>query len=215
MQIAITDDCQPEKALALSQKLGLPFAQQLKAAPPMLLGWWQDPKQPATLNGSPDYKLALFPQNSGPVFIDFIQGKKNHRRLFGGGKNQPLARAILAQQQPHIIDATAGMGGDGFVFASLGCQVTLIERSPIVAALLADALDRAQHPDTPPEICAITERMTLIQADAADYLSQSDVLCDVVYCDPMYPEKGKQLQHPRKCRRYNNWSVPIKTVKTF
>lgn len=198
MQIAIIEDYLPERAQALSQKLGLPFAKQLKTPPSMLLGWWQDPKQPATRNGSPDYKLALFPQNSGPVYIDFIQGKKNHRRLFGGGKNQPLARAILAQQQPHIIDATAGMGGDGFVFASLGCQVTLIERSPIVSALLADALERAQHPDTPPEIRAITERMTLIQADAADYLSQPDVYCDVVYCDPMYPEKKKAAAAPKE-----------------
>lgn len=164
----------------------------------MQLGWWQDPKRPCTPNGSPDYKLALFPAHSGPVYIDFMQGKKNHRRQFGGGKGQPLARAVLAQQQPHIIDATAGMGGDGFVFASLGCQVTLIERSPIIAALLADAIERTQQVETPSEIRAIMDRITLIQADAADYLIQQKPLCEVIYCDPMYPDKKKTAAAPKE-----------------
>ncbi|NCN43949.1 MAG: 16S rRNA methyltransferase [Piscirickettsiaceae bacterium CG_4_9_14_3_um_filter_43_564] len=198
MLIAITETALPERAHALATKLGLPLTKELDAPPLMQLGWWQDPKQPCTTDGSADYKLALFSNMSGPVFIDFIQGKKNHRRQFGGGKGQPLARAVLAQQQPHIIDATAGMGGDGFVFAGLGCQVTLIERSPIIAALLADAIERTQHPDTPKDIRAIMERMTLIEADAADYLSQGAVHCDVVYCDPMYPEKKKTAAAPKE-----------------
>jgi len=84
------------------------------------------------------------------------------------------------------------------VFAGLGCQVTLIERSPIIAALLADAIERTQHPDTPKDIRAIMERMTLIEADAADYLSQGAVHCDVVYCDPMYPEKKKTAAAPKE-----------------
>lgn len=198
MHLAIKDTCQPERDQALAEKLGLPLTRNLISAPKMQLGWWQDPKQPCTPSGSPDYKLALFPAQSGPVYIDFIQGKKNHRRQFGGGKGQPLARAVLAQQQPHIIDATAGMGGDGFVFASLGCQVTLIERSPIIAALLADAIKRTQQADTPSEIRAIMGRITLIQADAADYLTQQTPLCEVIYCDPMYPDKKKTAAAPKE-----------------
>lgn len=215
MHIAIAETALPERAHALATRLGLPLTRELDTPPPMQLGWWQDPKQPCTANGSPDYKLALFPPQSGPVFIDFIQGKKNHRRQFGGGKGQPLARAVIAQQQPHIIDATAGMGGDGFVFASLGCQVTLIERSPIIAALLADAIERTQHPDTPADIRAIMERMTLIEADAASFLSAPNIQCDVVYCDPMYPEKKKSAAAPKEMQALQQLVGPDQDSETL
>ena len=37
---------------------------------------------------------------------------------------------------PHIVDATAGLGRDAFLLASLGAKVTLIERSPMMYELL-------------------------------------------------------------------------------
>lgn len=30
----------------------------------------------------------------GPVFVDLVGGKAAHRRRFGGGRGQPLARAV-------------------------------------------------------------------------------------------------------------------------
>lgn len=139
-------------------------------------------------------KLALFPPTSGPIYIDFTAGKKKHRLQYGGGKNQPLARAIGLQNAhcPSVLDATAGMGGDSFVLASLGCQVTLIERNPAVHALLADALKRAQQAEDAQDIAAIIQRMHLVHADAADYIEQNQPQVDVIYLDPMYPEKKKQ-----------------------
>jgi 16S rRNA (guanine1516-N2)-methyltransferase len=47
-----------------------------------------------------------------------------------------------------VIDGTAGLGKDAFVLAGLGCKVTLVERHPVVVALLADGLARAwQDPE--------------------------------------------------------------------
>jgi 16S rRNA (guanine1516-N2)-methyltransferase len=182
----------PDKALALAERLGLPLNTDLNSdsntESNFALGWWSDPK---TTSETQALKLALFPPSSGPVYVDFVGGKKNHRRQFGGGKGQPLAKAVAIQNQPRILDATAGMGGDAFVFASLGCRVTLMERSPIVAALLADALERARQPDVPDDIRQIVERMTLVNADAAAYLTTETPAVEVVYLDPMYPEKKK------------------------
>lgn len=139
-----------------------------------------------------DYpRLCLLPSETGPVYVDFVAGKKNHRRQFGGGKGQPLAKAIAIQDQPSVLDATAGMGGDAFVFASLGCAVTMIERSPVVAALLADALRRGQRAEVPEEVRAIVARLSLVNADATVYLQQNSPEVDVIYMDPMYPEKKK------------------------
>ncbi len=141
-------------------------------------------------------KLAMQPQNSGCVFIDFSSGKKSHRRRFGGGKNQPLARAIglTAKKLPSVLDATAGMGGDSFVLASLGCEVTLVERSEPIAALLADALTRAKTDDN---IKEIIKRMNLVHADSTQYLLKQRPQVDVIYLDPMYPEKNKKTS-PKK-----------------
>ncbi|MDG4811417.1 class I SAM-dependent methyltransferase [Hydrogenovibrio sp. 3SP14C1] len=192
--IMIDDQLLPDKAHALAQQLNLPLISSSdieKNTPLMKLGWWQDVKKSGDDIDETNYKLALFPPNTGPVSIDFVTGKKNHRRQFGGGKGQPLARAVLAAEQPKIVDATAGMGGDAFVFASLGCEVTMIERSPIIAALLQDALKRAQQNETPEEIHKIVNRLSLINEDAAQYLTTQKPACDVIYLDPMYPEKKK------------------------
>ena len=77
--------------------------------------------------------------------MDFASGAVAHRRKFGGGKGQSIAKAVglKAGVQLHVIDATAGLGRDAFVLASLGCNVDMVERSPIAAALLEDGLERA------------------------------------------------------------------------
>ena len=157
------------------------------------LEWIRDKK-------TDDVKLALCHAKNGPVFIDFLAGKKAHRRQFGGGKGQPLVKAMGQKDVngttslPSIIDATAGMGGDSFVLASLGFKVTMLERSQIVSALLADALKRAKNAlDNQPEDVQLSIRnLSLIQADSAVYLQQAEVDVDVIYMDPMYPEKKKK-----------------------
>ena len=54
---------------------------------------------------------------------------------FGGGKGQDIAKAVGLNKgvKPSVLDATGGLGRDAFVLASLGCNVTMIERSPVVA----------------------------------------------------------------------------------
>lgn len=172
------------KLLAINETLQLPLGSSNST---VILGWLEQPDQMD--------QLALLMHNTGPVSIDFISGKKNHRRQFGGGKNQPLARAIglTSAHLPKVLDATAGMAGDGFVLASLGCEVTLIERSPIISALIKDALQRAlDAKNTDSEILEIISRMQLVNADSGDYLNQARPEIDVVYMDPMYPEKKKK-----------------------
>jgi 16S rRNA (guanine1516-N2)-methyltransferase len=70
---------------------------------------------------------------------------------------------------PTIIDATAGFGKDSLLLASLGCHITLLERSPLVAAMLADGWQRAAQE---PALVDILPRMHLQQGDAKAYLSQ-------------------------------------------
>lgn len=128
------------------------------------------------------------------VHVDFIGGALSHRKRYGGGRGQAIAKAIGLKPgttPPRILDATAGLGKDAYVLACLGCPVTMIERSPIVATLVKDAMDRAMGDADFQSL--LEQGFELIQANARDYLLQLDDASrpDVIYLDPMYPEKKK------------------------
>lgn len=137
-------------------------------------------------------KLSQAGKNApGAILIEFTSGKLAHRLKYGGGRGQPLARAVGMKSgyRPDIVDATAGLGRDAFILASLGSRVTLCERSAVLAALLQNGIDRAIED---PEIGSwVSERLQLVYTDSAEYLLTIDDAQrpDVVYIDPMYPEK--------------------------
>lgn len=111
------------------------------------------------------------------------------RRRIAGGKRQLLGKAVgLAKvPAPRVLDATAGLGRDAFVLAALGARVTLAERNPTVAALLADARQRALADPAAADAAARTE---IACADGRNLMTP-DGAFDVIYLDPMYPGRGK------------------------
>lgn len=127
------------------------------------------------------------------LLINFSSNANTYRRLHGGGRGQPIAKAIGLKTYGlplTVIDATAGLGQDAFVLASLGCKVIMIERSPIIAALLADALQRGL---TDPQIQPFISNMHLIEGDALLVLQSLAATehPDVIYLDPMFPLRDK------------------------
>lgn len=195
-----------DKSLALAKQLSLPVCSTAPDAGPTAPCLSFDFILQYAMNSKDNLaKLALSDtRNSlgGPISVDFVGGKSGHRRLYGGGRGQPLAKAIGLKPgiNPTVIDATAGLGRDAFVLACLGAKVTLIERSPVLAALLADGIERAR---LDPDIASIaTEHMKLINADAIDYLNNlpSDHQPDVIYMDPMYPHRNKSALVKKEMR---------------
>ncbi len=164
------------------------------------------PQKDSSNNKQASFYLSLTPERlelkainskaQHTIHIDFISGRNEHRRLYGGGKKQPLGRAIGLKKQPYptVLDATAGLGRDGWVLACLGCQVHLIERSPIIGALLHDALTRAKACE---QLSEITARIKLTIGDAVTLIkgnSFSEMTHDVIYLDPMYPPRDKSAK---------------------
>ena len=95
-----------------------------------------------------------------------------------------------------MLDATAGLGRDSFVLASLGCQVTMIERNPVVAALLENGLDRAKLNN---DIADIVNNMSLAQFSLTN--GKPDLAeVDIVYLDPMYPHREKSAAVKKEMR---------------
>lgn len=132
------------------------------------------------------------------------------------------ATKVKGRENLRVIDATAGMGEDSLLLAAAGCEVTLFEQDPVIAALLQDTMRRALEEATLHEIVM---RMQLVEGDSIGHLRRlgeaatgSDVQegdvghdCptltasaatktdsdealkrpDVIYLDPMFPERQK------------------------
>lgn len=137
-----------------------------------------------------------------PLLVDFVEGSVNHRRLYGGGKGQLIAKAVGVQgkRHPSVIDATAGLGQDAFVLATLGCEVTLIERNAVVHALLQDGLLRAGKSA---EVADIIARMQLADGNATQLLPQLPP-ADTIYLDPMFPERQKSALVKKAMRFFHD-----------
>lgn len=115
------------------------------------------------------------------------------------------AARIKGVAQPTAIDATAGLGEDSLLLAAAGFDVTLCERDPVIAALLADTLERAAQ-DT--RLAAFAARMRLVEGDAIVTLGQLDEAPDVVFLDPMFPEKRKNAATNKKLQLFRQLERP-------
>ena len=134
---------------------------------------------------------------SNELEIDFTSGAVAHRLRFGGGRGQDLPKAVGLKKgaNPHVVDATAGLGRDAFLLASLGARVTLIERSAHMYALLEAALEKARTG----EMADIAARMDLKHGDAKALLP--GLLPDVVLVDPMHPPRGNSALVKQEMRQ--------------
>lgn len=130
--------------------------------------------------------------------FDFVNGAVGYRFRSGASRKDALARAagFGKGSVPTIIDATAGLGRDGFMLAVLGAQVTLLERSPEVHDLLRDALARAAAES--PDLAAVVARMTLLSGDARDLLPS--LRADTVVVDPMHPPRTNGAEVKQEMR---------------
>jgi len=125
--------------------------------------------------------------NSGQLRLDFAGGAVGFRFRRGHGRGHPLVKAAGFRKDriPAVVDATAGLGRDSFLLASVGANVVMLERSAAVHALLADALARASAAS--PDLAEVVSRITLIHGDARQRLPK--LRPDVVIIDPMHPPR--------------------------
>ncbi|WIX31574.1 class I SAM-dependent methyltransferase [Salinicola sp. JS01] len=140
-----------------------------------------------------------------PVRADFVSGAADHRRRFGGGRGQLVAKACGFGKGvvPQVVDATAGLGRDAFVLASLGAEVLMVERVAAIHALLDDALARLAVAD---ELGEIAARLALRHADGTTALA--DAIADwphapqVIHLDPMFPHREKSALVKKEMRLF-------------
>ncbi len=135
---------------------------------------------------SDDKGLMLYDQGK-PRCKPFLVTFSSKRRLYAAD----ALRRAMGKPGQCVVDATAGWCRDAWQMARQGFFVKAIERSDIVMALLLDAMRRCQETD-------IVTRLQLVHADSCEWLIQQRSPVDVVYLDPMFPEKRKSSAAVKK-----------------
>jgi 16S rRNA (guanine1516-N2)-methyltransferase len=145
-----------------------------------------------------------------PFFIDLCPPIASALRKRTSGESGPdlLIKAVsprkgFAEAGGAIVyDLTAGLGQDSLLIATSGAKhVHMVERDPVVAALLEDALRRVNllAATTNDDLAlGVAGRLSFGQGDgrevARDLFASADIdaFPDIVYLDPMFPARTKQ-----------------------
>jgi 16S rRNA (guanine1516-N2)-methyltransferase len=159
--------------------------------------------------GDPGVKLLVSPRGLELAFVDGKRGKPYRvdfltstwrgKWLQGVGKQHIFRRALGQHQAPiRLLDGTAGFGQDALLAMTFGCQVTAVEQSPVVAALLQDGIERARRDDE-----AVGFKLTnlqVVQGQTEDYLAKLKPaeFPDVIYLDPMFEKPKKSAKSPKE-----------------
>lgn len=185
------------KAAALAYELQLPFVSPGVCDYPLILLVTEERLEIREIDN----------KRSRPFFIDFLQGKIGFRTKHASRRNELLAKAIgLKFDKPlNVLDCTAGLGRDAWILAGLGCCVTMLERSKIIAALLNDGLKRAFRGLNNNEL---VNKIDLRICDAKNYLmdlkhddsNNEEFRQDVIYLDPMFPLQEKTALAKKEMR---------------
>lgn len=169
--IYLGEDADHEASLALSQHIGVPLSDTMGDG------------------------LTLVMDDTGSSLVGYgmrYQGDFTSmlRRVTSGRLQHEMLVKIAKTKSEHplAVDAAAGMGEDAFLLAAAGYRVRLFEQDPVIAALLKDALRRAQlHP----QLQEIISRMELTEGNSIELMPQLTEQPEIVYLDPMFPPRRK------------------------
>jgi 16S rRNA (guanine1516-N2)-methyltransferase len=132
------------------------------------------------------------------LYLDFVHGRQGYRLAHAMQSREELVRALgHLPQDARILDASGGLGRDSLVLAARGFQVTVLERHPVLAALLADALRRA-HSHEP--LHSTLKRIEFVHADARAWLEGRESDFDAAVFDPMFPARAKDAAVKKEMR---------------
>ena len=136
---------------------------------------------------------------------DFSQLLPRIRKDRLAGELLVRAAKVRGCAEPWAIDATAGLGEDSFLLAAAGFRVSMYESDPTIAALVRDALARAQ---ADPKLADIARRMELFEEDSIEAMAHLGDTPDVIYLDPMFPERRKSAAVKKKFQLIHHLEAP-------
>lgn len=195
--VAAGEERYGEKARALARKIGAPYLAEV-------------PQEQLCLVVE-DRGLSL---KKGELSLqgDFTRMEKRLRQPNLSSELLVKAARIRDGENPTAVDATAGLGEDALLLAAAGFRVTLMEKDPVIAALLSDALERAAGT---PALAGAAGRMRLLEGDSLELLGSLPFVPDVIYLDPMFPERQKSGLVKKKFQLLHTLEKPCTDGETL
>ncbi len=127
----------------------------------------------------------IFDKAGNKFSIDFVNNKKNYAKKKSSMKSELISKAMGAGKYGlNILDLSAGLGIDAVFLAQMGYAVTALERNPLIYLALNEALQQK------PEL-SLNLNLKFLFGEALEYLKNQQIKADVIYFDPMFPEKVK------------------------
>ncbi len=126
----------------------------------------------------------------------------------GSLQRELLVKAAKQKKADHplwAVDATAGLGEDSFLLAAAGYEVLLFEHDEVISALLEDAIKRAKED---PRLEAYAKRMHLRKEDSIEGMAKLEFVPDLVYLDPMFPQRQKSGLVKKKFQLLQQLELP-------
>jgi 16S rRNA (guanine1516-N2)-methyltransferase len=136
-----------------------------------------------------DDKLQFQSSDSGIMSFSFEELLTYHQKSQYSFSKEPLFKSlgIKGQNEQKVIwDLTCGTGKDALLIYHFRKEIICFERHPVVYLMLKDALRR------------FPIEMQLHFGDARQAYLKESSKPDVIFFDPMYPEKKKKSALPRK-----------------
>ncbi|MDD5229403.1 MAG: class I SAM-dependent methyltransferase [Methylococcales bacterium] len=170
---------------ALAERLNVPLRQSTDLNPETFFLTWRDGELKLL-----DKELL----KKGGLSVDILP-RHGEQRSYPAPKEGAFAQAI-GRKTKTIVDATTGWAQDSLCLFRMGYEVSCIERSPMMAELLADAFMRleqelwVQKLELAPPI--------LMKGNAIELLQNLETPPDCIYLDPMFPPKRKKSALSKK-----------------
>ena len=127
----------------------------------------------------------IFDHNRNKFSINFVDNKKNYHKKKASIKSELISKALGAGRYGlKVLDLSAGLGIDSVFLAQLGYSVTSVERNPLIYLALNEASAQAAQ-------SGLNLSLKFEFSEALAYLKNNKIAADVVYFDPMFPQKEK------------------------
>ncbi len=133
--------------------------------------------------------------------VDYLKELLKHRSF--PAPKQGAFNQALGKKTRTVIDATGGWGGDAILMCMQGYDVTIVERLPLMVALIEDGLKRLSK--LPPFLDGQLILPKIVCAESIEFLSYSTGCADCVYLDPMFPAKKKKSAASNKYMQLLQW----------
>lgn len=146
----------------------------------------------------------IFDNKLNHIVFNLSEGELAYRANKVSQSNEVIAKAIgcKSHYRPKVLDTTAGMGRDAFIMALLGCNVVMQERNFAIYLLLNNALERLSHHAN---FANLSKRLKLTYCDSLSVLDKQHDF-DVIYCDPMFPQRKKSALVKKEMRIFKRLS---------